>query len=141
MLVVSFREGNSKLKQKDQLHKYLRYVFPSQENSHTQDYYLFVFFKHLFLLGNPYKPSFATVTGRGGGNPRETTYRVFFLGGFKHHLKRIKHHLKRINITLKGLNITLKGLNITLKGLNITLKWLNITLKGLNITLKGLTSP
>ena len=43
---------------------------PSQDTSHHQDY-------ETFLVGDPYKPSFATVTGR-GDNPNYETFLGFF---------------------------------------------------------------
>ena len=41
----------------------MHWVVPPPSNSHHQDYYI--------LVGDPYKPSFATVTGR-GDNPSYT---------------------------------------------------------------------
>ena len=80
MLVVSLREGNSKLKQKDQLHKYLRYVFPIPGKQSQPG--LLHFFKTIFARGIPINLHLPLLLGGGGSNPRETTYRVFlFFGG------------------------------------------------------------
>ena len=52
---------------------------PSQDASHHEDY-------EPFLVGDPYKPSFATVTGR-GDNPKysdhEIVHQKYFLFFFK----------------------------------------------------------
>ena len=58
---------------------------PSQDASHHQDYYI-------FRIGDPYKPSFATVTGR-GDNPTDWSHFFFVhlnvLFSFYTHLTRL----------------------------------------------------